>query len=233
MDDARSSDAWLVQPSTWDAPGCVWCILAATMGRQTKASRKGGTQATKGRSARGRATRSPDIEYQGLCCSIVQFMSAELGLEPYSGDETDVPISVAGTSVTFDVALKSEDGGHLFIGECKRWKKVIDQGHVFELAGKRDALAKKTGLRVEAAFFSKTGFRRGGLQAAPGLGIKVWEVREGQSSKAFTIASPTYDPATRRQRRDWGIGIAESIHTQDVPTVVIGSPSEPAGDQER
>src|SRR4051812_44365499 len=92
-----------------------------------------------------------DRAYQELAREIVRQFQDEAGLVPYTGDGIDVPFSICGTEVRFDVALK-DSTGRLLVIECKRWKGKVKQGDIFKFAQEVECLRQDLSVEVSGIF---------------------------------------------------------------------------------
>jgi hypothetical protein len=132
-----------------------------------------------------------DRERQQLCAEIIKELRSQENLTPYSGDGIDISISMCGTIVSLDVALKNPDGG-LLVVECRRWKKPIQQEALFAFLAKLECLRNTLKVDVEGVFVTRRGYQLGALKMATKMGIGLAICEQDQSSKEFTVAFKRY-----------------------------------------
>lgn len=164
-----------------------------------------------------------DRDYQMLCRDLLQVSRNERGLEPYAGDGIDVPIKTGAATWTFDVALRSTDGG-IVVAECKRWKDPVDQTYIAAFSQTVEALRKAIGVPVAGLFFTKKSYRSGATQAAYDLGVEIATCNQDQSIVNYTLVYQVYDPDRDARIRNILAGATVTVGISTQPGWVLTRP---------
>ncbi len=143
-----------------------------------------------------------DREYQVLCRDILQAISKDDILVPYSGDGIDVRFNkLGGSNVTFDVALRNSSG-RLVVAECRRRKERVKQEAIFAFARKVELLRKQTGGEVAGVFFAREQYQVGAVKHASWSEIAVAVLDQDQSGADFALVYHRYDPKRDKRLRE-------------------------------
>jgi hypothetical protein len=134
-------------------------------------------------------------EYQVFTENVIQTLSHQEHLEPYSGDGIDVPIKLGLATFTFDVALRGL-GDRIVVAECKALSKPgrVKQGDTAEFAHKIELLRKHKSGNVAGVFFTKTAYQAGAIKHAFSEGIIIAVCKPGKSLDHIFITYYKYDP---------------------------------------
>jgi len=142
----------------------------------------------------------PNRDYQAFCRDVLR--KSEPRLTAVSGDGLDVPITLGGTTWSFDVALHVPDE-RLVVAECRRRKAPVKQEDLAAFAYKLCLLRSARPVPVAGVFFGKSRYQIGAVAAAQEAGISMAIVGDNHTiAGGFGVAYHRLDPVTRRRAKD-------------------------------
>jgi hypothetical protein len=157
--------------------------------------------------------------YQEFCRDVVSWLHEAGGLTPCAGDGIDVPFALAGTEITFDVAVKDERG-RVVVAECKRWnvKRPVQQRDLFAFMYGVEELRKVLGVEVGALFITSSDFQVGAVKTATHKRVQVATCGADQALPDFVVVFKRYDA---RRAKTIQRAVAQ-FHGSSTPTGTLG-----------
>jgi hypothetical protein len=145
-----------------------------------------------------------DREYQVRCRDVLTHRDQRL--TPWSADGIDVPITLADTTWTFDVALRCPDGSAV-VAECKRLSSSIKQAAAGEFAWRVERLREAIGCPVAAYFFVKTAHQLGAIRVSEFGGFEPVVLDQDSQPPGFNIVFLSYDAERMRKLRHFVMSV--------------------------
>jgi hypothetical protein len=133
-------------------------------------------------------------------------------LVPWQGDGIDVPFVLPDTKWTFDIALRSPDGG-LVVAECRRTTSAVKQEDIAAFAYKVETLRRALQLPVAGIFLTKTDHQFGAVRVAQFNGITLAVLPQGSAPPGVSIIFFRYDAEREAKLRDFVIHVPTGHYT--------------------
>ena len=160
-----------------------------------------------------------DRQYQESCRDLL--IQLDPRLYPQNSDGIDIPVqNICGTTVTFDILLRSPEG-EIVAAECKRWESSVPQGPLFEFATKCEGLREALGSPVAGIFLAKKSVQQGLLKVASNMGVQVIVLPEASSDPGFYFRFEEYDVDREQRIRTHKAGVSETVAISENVCIVL------------